>query len=68
MSQTHDLHYIYETRCRRCKRLYEWVGPARADMAPRVASDHLQSLLESPRQMSCERCKKTTIHDLVSYN
>jgi len=63
-----DKNYNYETKCRRCGYLTVWhFSPADRYTYMEFATamvDHIQY----PRSCNCEKCKKETVQDVVSYS
>lgn len=58
----------YETKCRRCLKITDWYfGPIEM-----VSFDNfllaMNDLIQFPRLLHCESCKKGTVQDVVSYN
>ncbi|WP_461091656.1 hypothetical protein [Spirosoma gilvum] len=62
------LTYQYETKCRRCGTLREWVGIDRVQFTAVEAIRHFQDLVKHPRQYDCSTCKKRTVQDVVAYD
>lgn len=57
----------YETKCRRCGELTEWVyGEADRIEYMRFAKHMLEFVQVSPSR-NCKNCKKSTVQDVVWY-
>jgi hypothetical protein len=59
-----------ETKCRRCGKLHEWhflSGDDRAMQERLRFIDLLNERIDTHEVHFCEKCKKNTIHDMVSY-
>ena len=58
----------YETKCRRCGTFNEWYFSDREKISLFDFHQAMGSYIESPRICKCERCKKHTVQDVVSYD
>ena len=57
----------YETKCRRCGKLTEWHFGLKKDIPHARLTEWINSALVTPRMHWCDKCKKDTIQDIVSY-
>lgn len=62
-----DKNYYYETKCRRCGKLKEWFFANSETITWSHFVMAIEDYITSPRQMECEKCKKETVQDVVSY-
>lgn len=59
--------YVYETKCRRCGALVEWFF-SDANLFSKFEFDKAMiDYISFPRLFDCEKCKKKTVQDVVSY-
>ena len=65
------LELTYETKCRRCGKITEWFGGYDADKSDREnwlrLHDWVTEHFDHPSVCRCDKCKKDTIQDYVSY-
>lgn len=60
----------YETKCRRCGKLHDWVFADR-EAFDITFSQFLKAMMEKityPTTANCKECKKPTLQDLVAYD
>jgi hypothetical protein len=63
--------YTYETKCRRCGDIEIWSVRDEDYSWPlnfkKTFQRDMNKLIKEPKQHYCETCRKSTVHDLVSY-
>lgn len=60
--------YVIETKCRRCDELTEWFSAKVEDTIWVVFMEKVWELMEYPKSLHCEKCKKDTVQDVVYYS
>lgn len=62
-----EKNWEYETKCRRCGTLIDWLFSS-VEMTERINfMKAMVSYIQNPRAYKCQKCKKKTVQDLVSY-
>lgn len=57
---------VYENKCRKCNTVYEWYFGVLKDTKEFYMA--MQDKTINPRCEHCKKCKKDTVHDVISYN
>ncbi len=57
----------FETRCRRCDHMIDWVLPKEEHMVKRFFSSFVESKLSAPTFRYCSNCEQNTVQDYVSF-
>ena len=60
--------YIYETKCRRCGTISDWVFGDANRSEFNDFEKCMRDYIEEPRTFDCWDCKKVTVQDLVYYS
>lgn len=62
-------NWVYETKCRRCGEITEYVFGSKDKIKVNDFSDTMENRLSAhPRDYGCIKCGKMTVQDIVSYN
>lgn len=61
-------NYNYETKCRRCGELTDWHFSTTDRFTFLQFAEAMTDHIQFPRRHKCEKCKKETVQDVVSYS
>lgn len=64
----HSNEYTYETKCRRCGNMSDWVMDTHDAYNDSEFIEFIHQISQYIRTYYCEECHGDTIQDVVSYN